>query len=230
MSLLQSLGRRKNSKSSPKIGSRVPHGSGNVSSLTKSKTSPPSTNAAISTATRHEQEQQDVHGQIDIGRADEIVKDSRVQQQLSSLTLSSQSNEWGADGNQLEPSPKISVQLPSPEQRTRPSLSLEQNKPESPATGVVAVPRKISLSKSADSLNGSPTRLFKDDGLSLFSPVRPSSPLLSVLREAVDSLSSIEDFEKLALIGSGFFAEVYKVRNQLLVLYKVSKQLTPSSH
>lgn len=41
--------------------------------------------------------------------------------------------------------------------------------------------------------------------------MRPSSPLLSALREAVDSLTNMEDFEQLGLIGAGFFAEVYKV-------------------
>lgn len=40
---------------------------------------------------------------------------------------------------------------------------------------------------------------------------RPSSPLLNALREAVESVSNMEDFEKLDLIGAGFFAEVYKV-------------------
>lgn len=40
---------------------------------------------------------------------------------------------------------------------------------------------------------------------------RPSSPLLSALRQAVDSLSNMEDFEQLECIGAGFFAEVFKV-------------------
>ena len=40
---------------------------------------------------------------------------------------------------------------------------------------------------------------------------RPSSPLLNALREAVESVSNMEDFEKLEQIGAGFFAEVFKV-------------------
>ena len=40
---------------------------------------------------------------------------------------------------------------------------------------------------------------------------RPSSPLLSALRQAVDSVCNKEDFEELEMIGAGFFADVYKV-------------------
>ena len=44
------------------------------------------------------------------------------------------------------------------------------------------------------------------------SPVhRPSSPLLNALREAVDSVSNMDDFDIIEKIGSGFFAEVLKV-------------------
>ena len=102
--------------------------------------------------------------------------------------------------------PAIDLQLPSPEKQLPASTNLCSD--ESPATAGKHGPRKISLSKSADSClnNGSPTHVG-----SPFSPLRPSSPLLSVLREAVESLSCIEDFEKLEMIGSGFFAEVFKV-------------------
>ena len=40
----------------------------------------------------------------------------------------------------------------------------------------------------------------------------PSSPLLVAVRTAVDSLSQYNDFDILEKIGSGFYAEVYKVR------------------
>ena len=39
----------------------------------------------------------------------------------------------------------------------------------------------------------------------------PSSPLLTAVREAVDSINQYEDFEILEKIGAGFFAEVFKV-------------------
>jgi hypothetical protein len=38
------------------------------------------------------------------------------------------------------------------------------------------------------------------------------SPLLSALRDAVSTVSGLEDFEILESIGAGFFAEVFKVR------------------
>lgn len=56
----------------------------------------------------------------------------------------------------------------------------------------------------------------------------PSSPLLTAVRSAVDSLSQYEDFEIREKIGAGFFAEVFKVEhvptNQVMVL-KVNKRL-----
>ena len=42
----------------------------------------------------------------------------------------------------------------------------------------------------------------------------PSSPLLVAVRTAVDSLSQYNDFEILEKIGSGFYAEVFKVSCQ----------------
>ena len=44
----------------------------------------------------------------------------------------------------------------------------------------------------------------------------PSSPLLVAVRNAVDSLSQYNDFEILEQIGSGFYAEVFKVRLDVL--------------
>ena len=41
---------------------------------------------------------------------------------------------------------------------------------------------------------------------------RPSSPLLLAIRGAVDSLNQYDDFDILNKIGSGFFADVFKVR------------------
>ena len=72
----------------------------------------------------------------------------------------------------------------------------------------------------------SPLSLPLSPSLSLFlldsdSPThhvpRPSSPLLSALREAVESVSNMEDFEQIEKIGSGFFAEVYKVRKIIML-------------
>lgn len=39
----------------------------------------------------------------------------------------------------------------------------------------------------------------------------PSSPMLTALRDAVSSVSRIEDFEIIEEIGEGFYAKVYKV-------------------
>ena len=44
------------------------------------------------------------------------------------------------------------------------------------------------------------------------------SPLLSALRDAVTSVSGLEDFEKLERIGAGFFAEVFKVRMGIMFI------------
>ena len=40
----------------------------------------------------------------------------------------------------------------------------------------------------------------------------PSSPLLTAMREAVDSINQYDDFEILEKIGAGFFADVFKVQ------------------
>jgi serine/threonine protein kinase len=57
------------------------------------------------------------------------------------------------------------------------------------------------------------------------------SPLLSALRDAVSTVSGLEDFEILESIGAGFFAEVFKVRHvptdQIMVL-KMNKNATNS--
>ena len=47
----------------------------------------------------------------------------------------------------------------------------------------------------------------------------PSSPLLVAVRTAVDSLSQYQDFEIMEKIGSGFYAEVFKVRNGVITAY-----------
>lgn len=39
----------------------------------------------------------------------------------------------------------------------------------------------------------------------------PNSPLLTAMREAVDSINQYDDFEILEKIGAGFYAEVFKV-------------------
>ena len=44
----------------------------------------------------------------------------------------------------------------------------------------------------------------------------PSSPLLTAVREAVDSINQYEDFEILEKIGAGFFADVFKVRMTIM--------------
>lgn len=124
--------------------------------------------------------------QVDIALAKQLV-----QAKLSSDSDSSTEQE------ERDTVPAIGLQLPSPEKQPA-SAKLCSDK--SPA-------EKLTISKSADSLNGS----GYSPSHAPFSPVRPSSPLLSVLREAVESLSSIEDFEKMEMIGSGFFAEVFKV-------------------
>ena len=125
--------------------------------------------------------------QVDIALAEHLV-----QAKLSSDSDSSTEQE------KRDTVPAIGLQLPTPEKQ--------------PATAKLCSDRspaeKLTLSKSADSLNGSG---YSSPTHALFSPVRPSSPLLSVLREAVESLSCIEDFEKMEMIGSGFFAEVFKV-------------------
>ena len=65
------------------------------------------------------------------------------------------------------------------------------------------------------------TESDEDGEVACASPVRelidgphtptPSSPLLTAMREAVDSINQYEDFEILEKIGAGFFADVFKV-------------------
>ncbi len=68
------------------------------------------------------------------------------------------------------------------------------------------------LGPSSYSLNESPQflglRNSSDDNL-LLNP--PSSPLLMAVKKAVDSLNQYEDFDIIEEIGSGFFADVFKV-------------------
>ena len=64
-----------------------------------------------------------------------------------------------------------------------------------------------------------PLSLSPDAG----SPIhRPNSPLLSALREAVESVSNMDDFEQIEKIGSGFFAEVYKARKKIKNKIKIN--------
>ena len=69
---------------------------------------------------------------------------------------------------------------------------------------------RLKKSASPQSPQGSPLRFEVEETMDLVNVRR--SPLLSALREAVTSVSGIEDFEILETIGAGFFAEVYKVR------------------
>ena len=67
----------------------------------------------------------------------------------------------------------------------------------------------LEKSSSLDRLSVSPvSKEFVDEESG---HVSPKSPLLSAMREAVDSLSQYQDFEVLEKIGAGFFAEVFKV-------------------
>ena len=59
---------------------------------------------------------------------------------------------------------------------------------------------RLSVTSSHDSIDG--------DHM-VFQP--PNSPLLVAMRTAVDSLNQYDDFDILDEIGSGFFAEVFKV-------------------
>lgn len=57
----------------------------------------------------------------------------------------------------------------------------------------------------------------------------PNSPLLTAMREAVDSINQYDDFEILEKIGAGFFAEVFKVRHkptEEVMVLKLNKKMT----
>ena len=55
---------------------------------------------------------------------------------------------------------------------------------------------------------GSPARELTEEEMRHHTP---SSPLLTAVREAVDSINQYDDFEILEKIGAGFFADVFKV-------------------
>ena len=63
------------------------------------------------------------------------------------------------------------------------------------------------ISSAAQLTSHSPVQDFTDEDMWKC----PSSPLLTAMREAVDSLAQYEDFEIIEKIGAGFFAEVFKV-------------------
>ena len=70
------------------------------------------------------------------------------------------------------------------------------------------------LLATPDHARASPLRSFvHEDRMS--PSVCPSSPLCSAVRDAVDSLSQYDDFDVLEQIGTGFFADVYKVRQNM---------------
>lgn len=199
MSFLQSLGRRKSPKNSPKGGSRL------ALRLVKgsSQQQPEITRDDDSTS-----ETRQTEDQVDISQADAIVL-----QRFGSMSVDEKNMQ-----EEIKIQPAIDLHMPTPEKHSGPTKA--ENSAVSPAR---STPQRISFSKSDDCLmNGSvQSPSFGSNGLAPFSPVLPSSPLLSVLREAVESLSSIEDFEKMEMIGAGFFAEVFKVSqccgNKLLI-------------
>lgn len=98
-------------------------------------------------------------------------------------------------------SPTFKIEDSSPEEQRNYS-------PFSPTlvTNFSESPYHVSPARRIHSL--SPARDWSDEELHLRSP---SSPLLTAVREAVDSISQYEDFEILEKIGAGFFAEVFKV-------------------
>ena len=53
-------------------------------------------------------------------------------------------------------------------------------------------------------------KLMENADIDVIKP--PSSPMLTAMREAVDSITKYEDFEIVEKIGAGFYADVFKVR------------------
>lgn len=54
-------------------------------------------------------------------------------------------------------------------------------------------------------------KLMENADIDVIKP--PSSPMLTAMREAVDSITKYEDFEIVEKIGAGFYADVFKVVN-----------------
>ena len=72
--------------------------------------------------------------------------------------------------------------------------------PGTPRDDTISPKSRLSVTSSHDSVDGEHM---------IFQP--PSSPLLVAMRTAVDSLNQFDDFDVIEEIGSGFFADVFKV-------------------
>ncbi|KAL5487189.1 hypothetical protein EMCRGX_G019763 [Ephydatia muelleri] len=89
-----------------------------------------------------------------------------------------------------------------------------------PSIEPITSPRGISSSSvgpvEVPDLSSSPYRIgasFKlRDNTDISVIKSPSSPMLTAMREAVDSITQYEDFEVVEKIGAGFYADVFKVR------------------
>ena len=113
--------------------------------------------------------------------------------------------------------------LPSDSCCSSPTISVEECSPRmgfgplSPVSisDLSSSPKRYSAMKQQEAYQPSslfPAReIVEEDGGHFVRIPSPSSPLLTAVREAVDSLSQYEDFEILEKIGAGFFAEVFKV-------------------
>lgn len=88
-----------------------------------------------------------------------------------------------------------------------------------PSIEPITSPRGISSSSvgpvEVPDLSTSPYRIgasFKlRDNTDISVIKSPSSPMLTAMREAVDSITQYEDFEVVEKIGAGFYADVFKV-------------------